>query len=132
MFFYPLVQELITGFYTGAQADRFVGFGNYTKAFGDPVVRHAFVATLEYAAGVLVFSILIGLVLATILNQHIRGRVVFRGILLVPYLTSIAVVGLLWRNILDPQVGHPQPGSAARCTCRSRPGSTRIRSRRSS
>jgi multiple sugar transport system permease protein len=105
LFFYPLIQELITGFYTGPQADRFVGFGNFSKAVGDPAVRHAFVTTVEYAVGVLIFSIVIGLLLATILNQRIRGRVVFRGILLVPYLTSIAIVGLLWRNILDPQVG---------------------------
>ncbi len=105
LFFYPLIQELITGFYTGPQADRFVGLGNFTKALHDPVIRHAFSTTLVYAAGVLVCSIVIGLVLAAILNQHIRGRVVFRGILLVPYLTSIAIVGLLWRNILDPQVG---------------------------
>ena len=105
LFFYPLIQELITGFYTGPQADRFVGLGNFSKALHDPAIRHAFSTTLVYAAGVLVGSIVIGLILATILNQHIRGRVVFRGILLVPYLTSIAIVGLLWRNILDPQVG---------------------------
>jgi multiple sugar transport system permease protein len=105
LFFYPLVQELITGFYTGPQANSFVGLGNFSKALRDPAVRHAFSTTIKYAVGVLVFSILIGLVLATILNQQIRGRVVFRGILLVPYLTSIAIVGLLWRNILDPQVG---------------------------
>lgn len=105
LFFYPLGNELITSFYTGAQAQKFAGLGNYTGAFSDPQARHSFLVTLEYAAGVLIVSIAMGIALAAILNQKLRGRVVFRGILLVPYLTSMAIIGLLWRNILDPQVG---------------------------
>lgn len=105
LFFYPLGNELVTSLYTGSQADRFTGLGNYTRAFTDPAARHAFFVTVGYATGVLAISILLGLLLATVLNQGLRGRVVFRGVLLVPYLTSIAIVGLLWRNILDPQIG---------------------------
>lgn len=105
MFFYPLGTELVTSTFAGIRNDQFVGAGNYTRAFGDPAVRHAFVTTLGYAVGVVLASLVLGMVAAVILNQRIRGRVVFRGILLVPYLTSIAIVGLLWRNILDPQLG---------------------------
>jgi multiple sugar transport system permease protein len=54
---------------------------------------------------VVVGATVLGMLLAVILNQRMPGRAVFRGILLVPYLTSIAIVGLLWRNILDPEVG---------------------------
>ena len=46
-----------------------------------------------------------GLGLAVILNQAMPGRTLFRSVLLIPYLTSVSIVGLLWRNILDPQVG---------------------------
>lgn len=105
LFFYPLARELYTSLFTGAAADRYTGLGNYTKAFGDPVARHAFWVTVQYGLGVVVGAIVLGLVLAVILNQRMRGRAVFRGILLVPYLTSIAIVGLLWRNILDPDTG---------------------------
>lgn len=105
LFFYPLANELITSLYTGPQALTFSGLGNYTKAFTDPDARHAFLVTFEYAIGVIVVSIALGVALATVLNQGLRGRVVMRGILLVPYLTSMAIVGLLWRNILDPEVG---------------------------
>lgn len=105
LFFYPLGSEFVTSLRTGAKSDTFVGLRNYSRAFQDPEARHAFFVTLQYAAGVLVVSILFGLLLATILNQRLRGRIVFRGVLLVPYLTSIAITGLLWRNILDPQVG---------------------------
>jgi multiple sugar transport system permease protein len=105
LFFYPLVQEFITGFYTGVNNDRFTGLGNYREIVESPVLRHAFVTTLKYASGVLVFSIVVGLLLAVILNQRLPGGVVFRGLLLVPYLTAITIVGLLWRNILDPEIG---------------------------
>ncbi|GAA3520974.1 carbohydrate ABC transporter permease [Actinocatenispora rupis] len=105
LFFYPLANEFVTSLFAGARADEFVGLGNYTRAFGDAQIRHAFAVTLQYGLGALVLSIVLGLVLAVILNQNLRGRAVFRGILLVPYLTSVAIVGLLWRNILDPQVG---------------------------
>lgn len=105
MFFYPLGAELTTSAFTGVRADEFVGFGNYTKALTDPAARHAFLVTLQFAVGVVVVSLVLGIAAAVILNQRLRGRLVFRGILLVPYLTSVAIVGLLWRNILDPELG---------------------------
>lgn len=105
LFFYPLLRELYTSLFTGAAANQYNGLSNYSKAFGDPVARHAFWVTVQYGVGVVIGSIVLGMVLALILNQRMRGRAVFRGILLVPYLTSIAIVGLLWRNILDPETG---------------------------
>jgi len=105
MFFYPLGTELVTSMFTGVRAEKFVGPGNYQRAWNDPQAWHSFRVTLIFAIGVVVLSLVIGLAAAVILNTRMRGRVVFRGILLVPYLTSIAIVGLLWRNILDPQLG---------------------------
>ena len=105
LFFYPLFRELATSLFTGTRADQFTGLGNYSKAFGDAEFRHAFVITLVYGVGAVIGSMVLGLLLALILNQRMPGRSVFRGILLVPYLTSVAIVGLLWRNILDPETG---------------------------
>lgn len=105
LFFYPLISEAISSLYTGPGVDQWVGMGNYTRAVQDPAVQNSFLVTIRYAAGVLVLSIVLGLLMAIILNQRIRGRIAFRVILLVPYLTTIAVVGVLWRNLLDPQVG---------------------------
>ncbi|GAB3808519.1 sugar ABC transporter permease [Humibacter antri] len=105
MFFYPLFNELLTSFTSGLTNPVPVGMHNYVRALTDPVVIHSFFVTLEYAAGSLVGSIIVGLALAVVLNQKLRGRVVLRTMILVPYMTSIAIVGLLWRNILDPSVG---------------------------
>lgn len=105
LYFYPIGSEAVTSLYTGAKVDRFVGLANFSRALHDTTARHAFGVTIRYAAGVLVLSVVLGLIMAIIVNQRIRGRIVFRVILLVPYLTSVAVVGVLWRNLLDPQIG---------------------------
>lgn len=105
LYFYPLITEAISSLYTGPRVDEWVGAGNYVRAARDPAVQNSFWVTIRYAAGVLVLSVVLGLLMAVVLNQRIRGRLLFRVILLVPYLTTIAVVGVLWRNLLDPQVG---------------------------
>ncbi|WP_350280961.1 sugar ABC transporter permease [Kribbella sp. HUAS MG21] len=103
LFFLPIGNQLLTGLYDADGA--FTGLGNFTRAFEDPEVLHSFLITLAYAAGTLVVGTAVGLALAVILNQSLRGRTLFRSVLLIPYLTSVSIIGLLWRNILDPQVG---------------------------
>lgn len=104
-FYLPIGNVVATSLRTGPQADQFTGLGNYARALTDPAVGHSFVVTFLFSAGVVLGSIVVGLALALALNQPLRGRVAFRVMLLVPYLTSVAIVGLLWRNILDPELG---------------------------
>ncbi|MFI7062076.1 carbohydrate ABC transporter permease [Kribbella sp. NPDC050124] len=104
LFFLPIGNQLMTGLYD-ADGVTFVGLGNFSRALSDPEVVHSFLITLLYAAGTLIVGTAVGLGLAVILNQALPGRTLFRSMLLIPYLTSVSIVGLLWRNILDPQVG---------------------------
>ncbi|EST37015.1 hypothetical protein N566_15315 [Streptomycetaceae bacterium MP113-05] len=106
LFFYMPIADIVnTSMHSGAQADDFTGLGNYLDAFRDPSVRNSFTVTLLFAVGTTVGAIVLGLGLALLVNRPLRGRALIRLALLVPYLTSVAVVGLLWRNILDPQLG---------------------------
>ncbi|GAB2631993.1 carbohydrate ABC transporter permease [Kribbella swartbergensis] len=104
LFFLPIGNQLLTALYD-ADGVSFTGLGNFTRALSDPEVVHSFLITLAYAAGTLIVGTAVGLGLAVILNQALPGRTLFRSVLLIPYLTSVSIVGLLWRNILDPQVG---------------------------
>lgn len=104
-FYVPIGNVLSTSMMTGPRADRFTGLGNYAQALADPAVRHSFLVTLAFSVTVVAGSIVLGLALAVALDRPLRGRVAFRAMLLVPYLTSVAIVGLLWRNILDPELG---------------------------
>jgi multiple sugar transport system permease protein len=49
--------------------------------------------------------VVIPLLLALILNQGFRGRTFFRAAYFAPYVLGVAVVGVLWRFLLDPNVG---------------------------
>jgi len=47
----------------------------------------------------------VGLALASLLNQRLRGRNVFRGIYFVPWTLSVAVVGLTWWWLFNSNAG---------------------------
>lgn len=101
----PIANLIATSLHSGPRADVPSGLDNYTEALSDPAVHNSFWLTLIFAAVTTGGAIVLGLCLALVLNQPLPGRVAFRAALLVPYLTSVAIVGLLWRNILDPQLG---------------------------
>jgi multiple sugar transport system permease protein len=105
LFFVPILNQLVAAANGGVDGTTFVGLDNFVTAFNDPEVIHSFTITLIYAAGSVTIGIGIGILLAVILNQALPGRTLFRSLLLIPYLTSVAIIGLLWRNILDPQIG---------------------------
>jgi multiple sugar transport system permease protein len=49
--------------------------------------------------------VVIPLLVALLLNRKFPGRTVFRAIFFLPYVLGVAVVGLLFRYILDPNIG---------------------------
>ena len=53
----------------------------------------------------LVFSLVIGFVLAALLDQKIRFENTFRTIMLYPFALSFIVTGLVWQWILNPDFG---------------------------
>ena len=56
----------------------------------------------------LVFSFVVGFLLATLLDQKIRFENTFRTIFLYPFALSFIVTGLVWQWILDPSLGVPK------------------------
>jgi multiple sugar transport system permease protein len=49
--------------------------------------------------------VIIPLLVALILNRSIRGRNFFRAMYFAPYVLGVAVVGILWRYLLQPGFG---------------------------
>jgi glucose/mannose transport system permease protein len=58
-----------------------------------------------YAAGFMTQCILIGFLLASILDQHIKGEAVFRTIFIFPFAISAVVTGVAWRWLMRPETG---------------------------
>ncbi|WP_196259160.1 carbohydrate ABC transporter permease [Pelagibacterium limicola] len=58
-----------------------------------------------YGSSMLVLSLVIGFVLAALLDQKIRFENTYRAILLYPYALSFIVTGLVWQWLLNPDLG---------------------------
>ncbi|MCV0396560.1 MAG: sugar ABC transporter permease [Rhizobiaceae bacterium] len=83
----------------------FVGLAQYERLWGTNRWLIAIENLFIFGICMLVFSMVIGFVLAALLDQKIRFENTFRSIILFPYALSFIVTGLVWQWILNPQFG---------------------------
>jgi glucose/mannose transport system permease protein len=86
------------------------GLDNYKGLFSDPRfnidIRNTIVFTLIFVLG----SLLIGLTLAILLDQNVKGESIFRSIFLFPMAISFIVTGVVWRWLMNPAMGSRMSG----------------------
>lgn len=80
----------------------FVGLDNYSTALADPVFQIAVKNTIYYTVLWVPLTMAIGLFLAVIVNQKIRGRTFFRAAFYFPAIASSAAITVLWIFIVAP------------------------------
>jgi multiple sugar transport system permease protein len=102
---YPLIYSIRVSFQTGAGARAVWSLGNFTRLAGDDFFLAALGHTLVYALVALTCEFLLGLALAVLLNESLRGRNFFRAALLVPMMLPTVVVGVVWRLMLNSNFG---------------------------
>ncbi len=85
----------------------FIGLNNYLKVFSNSAFWNSLKITLYYTGTTVGLQFLIGLGLALLLNTKYGGRgiVIARTLILIPLLITPIVIGLLWRWLLNPEVG---------------------------
>jgi sorbitol/mannitol transport system permease protein len=76
----------------------FIGFENYTFAFGDRFFREAAWVTAKMTFGSVVLSILFGLGMAMLLDRKFRGVGFVRTLVLTPFLVMPVVASLVWKT----------------------------------
>jgi ABC-type sugar transport system permease subunit len=84
---------------------RFVGLENYGAVLTDRVFHQVLANTLIFTVGAVVATLTIGLALALLLNQALRGRNLARAVLFAPTLLAGAAVAVVWTYIFDPRFG---------------------------
>ncbi|NHZ72802.1 MAG: sugar ABC transporter permease, partial [Aquificales bacterium] len=72
---------------------------------GDAVFMRSLVNTFYFALVVVPLQAGLGLALALLVNQKIRGINIFRTVYFVPVVVSMVVVAILWKFIYDGQNG---------------------------
>lgn len=111
----PLVLELawvfwpaINSFYisltkwNGAGVPEFIGLKNFQNLFSDPIFMTALINNVIWVVGFGGLSIVIGLSLAVALNKPRRGVGFYRSAIYLPMVFSLAVTGLFWRLLYQP------------------------------
>lgn len=83
----------------------FVGFEQYERLWDAPRWIMSIQNLAIYGILSLIFSIVIGFLLAALMDQKIRFENAFRTIFLYPFALSFIVTGLVWQWILNPDFG---------------------------
>jgi len=87
---------------------RFVGLENYRELFTgviDGRFRQDLVSTVFFTAFFIAGCLLLGLLLAILLDHKPKGEGAFRGVFLFPFALSFVVTGTIWRWLLQPGGG---------------------------
>lgn len=83
----------------------FAGFENYREIFTEPLFFKILLNTIIFAAASSFLGVVIPLVLASILNNKIRGSEFYKTAYFLPFITPMIVIGIVWEWIFDPNIG---------------------------
>jgi multiple sugar transport system permease protein len=104
---YPLGQLIWMSFHNWSLLGgvRFIGFGNYLRAYQDPIFWSALTFTVKYTVMLTPILMILGYLIALLTAG--RGRLVklTRGIVFIPVVIGIGSSSLLWVWLFQPQIG---------------------------
>jgi sn-glycerol 3-phosphate transport system permease protein len=83
----------------------FVGVDNFADLFSDALYVQTILRTLIFCATVSVLAMSAALLLATFADREIKGRAIYRTLLIWPYAVAPAMAAVLWLFLLQPQFG---------------------------
>jgi multiple sugar transport system permease protein len=86
-------------------AKPFVGFDNYTRLMDDRRFRDSIVNTIYYTVLSVPASMVLGLLIALLLNQQIRARGLFRTCFYLPVVTPLVVAAIIWKWVYNGDYG---------------------------
>ncbi|MEO9096034.1 MAG: sugar ABC transporter permease [Microbacteriaceae bacterium] len=83
----------------------FIGFANYVALFKSPSFANAAANIVLIIAASLAAKFVLGLALASLLNRPMRGRKLWRALVILPWAMPPFVAFMAWRLMLDGQAG---------------------------
>ncbi|WP_330249349.1 sugar ABC transporter permease [Nocardia sp. NBC_00565] len=84
----------------------FIGLQNYADVFGDSQFRQVALNTVIMIVGTVIISVILGLLLALLLDRAFFGRGIVRTLLITPFLVTPVAAALIWKTtMLDPVFG---------------------------
>jgi glucose/mannose transport system permease protein len=83
----------------------YVGFENYVKLWANKRWNIAYTNLFFFSGFYVIGTMVVGLFLAILIDQRVRGEAVWRTIFLYPLAVSFIVMGTVWSWFYDPTVG---------------------------
>ena len=106
--FGPLIAAAYLGLtrYDILTPPRFTGLANFDKMFTrDPLFWKSLWVTAIYSLSTVFLGVILGVMLAVLLNQKIRGMSLYRTIYYLPAVVSGVAVAYMWGWVFRPQAG---------------------------
>lgn len=106
-YIWPIMQSLYFSFteWGAFGGTTLVGFENYLSIFQDPEFYISLKNTFIYTGLSVPVSIIIGIIVAVLLNQKIKGLVVYRTLYFLPVITMPAAIAMIWRWLYNADYG---------------------------
>ena len=103
----PMALALSLGFFEvdGFGNYEYIGLRNYRDMFSDPLFRGSLKVTAIYVGALVPAIFVVGLGLALLVKQRLPLIPLFRGMIFLPYVISLVVIGLVWQFILVDRIG---------------------------
>ena len=107
-FFWPASQAILQSLKSEdafGTSTAWVGLNNFRPLFDDPAYIESFKVTALFSALVAGLGITISLMLAIFADRILRGSIVYKTFLIIPYAVAPAVAGVLWVFMFSPTIG---------------------------
>lgn len=83
----------------------FVGLRNYVRVFQDSDFQGSLLVSVYFTVGAVALELLLGLIVAVVLNESFPGRGLMRAAILVPWAIPTIVSARMWNWLYSPGVG---------------------------
>lgn len=108
--FYPVLKSFELSFYdwtlgTPMESRKYAGWENFAWAWQDPALLNSIRVTLVFTGCAVTAELLLGLVLAFLLEKGMKGIAFLRTVFIIPIMVAPVVVGLIWRYLFDVNYG---------------------------
>jgi ABC-type sugar transport system permease subunit len=107
--FYPFVKNIWLGLYKTplfpGTPRRWAGLTQYREVLTSDLFSNSFWVTIKFVLLTVPAGIVLGLLLAVLAHQRLRGIAIFRTIFSSTVITSVAVASLISLTLLNPQIG---------------------------
>ncbi|MDK2812209.1 MULTISPECIES: carbohydrate ABC transporter permease [Petrotoga] len=107
--YWPAINSFLMSFYKISPFGNkkiYAGLDNYIKLFENEAYWDALKITIIYIVTTVIIVIILGYLIAQLLDNKVFGVRIYRTLIFVPYVISFTIGGALWTFMLNPVAGH--------------------------